>query len=371
MLKKAKILIIVLLSIFFLQCSAENRNIITDPHEILCRDTIVTDTLPVNSSVTNITEADTCDFEKILVYAKLVDVRTMDSSIKVDLKYSSVNNFIGIDIYGDLNKAYLQKDAAEKLVYVQKMLKDTFPEYNLLIYDAVRPRSVQKIMWENFKMPESEKSKYLAHPEIASMHCYGIAVDLTIIDERGKALDMGTEFDSFEELAYPMLEEKMHSSGRLTLEQLKNRKLLRSLMSRAGFRGITTEWWHFSLYNKSDASIKYAIIESHILPEKPELIAETLKMEPVKSGSSDINFRVQIKLSDKKISLKSPVFKGLDVWQYHHEGLYKYTTGKFNNLAEAYEYREKIKEMGFSDCFVAGFDRDQRIGIRDAVDLNE
>ncbi|MFH2144343.1 MAG: M15 family metallopeptidase [Bacteroidota bacterium] len=333
-------------------------------------DTLIISENPSDSS-NIVSSTDTSDFEKILILANLVDIQTIDSSIKVDLKYSGKDNFLGFDIYGDLEKAYLQKEAAEKLAKVQQMLKDTLPEYNLIVFDATRPKSIQKIMWDNFKIPENQKSKYLANPSNASMHSYGIAVDLSIIDGSGKEIDMGTDFDCFEELAYPIFEDKMLANGSLSKEQYDNRHLLRKLMNKAGFNDITTEWWHFSLFGKEVASMKYAVIESHILPKENVIMADIVKMEPIKSDSINISFKIQIKISYKPIPLDSPVFKGLDVWEYFHEGIYKYTTEEFNSIAKAYEYRDKIKSMGFDDCFVAGFNNDQRIGIRDAIDMTE
>ena len=93
------------------------------------------------------------------------------------------------------------------------------------------------------------------------MHNFGAAVDLSIINENGYVLDMGTEYDYFGELAYPREEDRMIKEGKLSHKQLLNRELLRSVMEQSGFSGITTEWWHFNSCRRSEAYTLYPIIE--------------------------------------------------------------------------------------------------------------
>lgn len=191
----------------------------------------------------------------------LVNVQLLDFTIRVNLRYSSVNNFFGLDVYGNLEKAYLQPDVARKLSCAQEYLHALYPLYNLLIYDAARPVYVQQIMWDTVKMPVIEKTKYLSNPRRGSLHNYGAAVDITIADSMNIPLDMGTDFDYFGELAYPTKEHTMLQKGLLTNEQVNNRKLLRSVMSKAGFFNIQTEWWHFNSCTRYEAEQKYKIIK--------------------------------------------------------------------------------------------------------------
>ncbi len=199
--------------------------------------------------------------EQSIISAGLVDVQTIDSSIVIDLKYSTTDNFLGIDVYGDFNKCYLQPDVAEKLKRAQFFLKSQFPYYNLIIYDAARPRSVQHKMWDTIDVPYYERSKYVSNPYGGSLHNFGAAVDVSIIDQNGYVLDMGTPYDYFGELAYPREEDRMIQEGKLTHKQLLSRELLRDAMQNAGFFGITTEWWHFNSCCRKEAYTKYAIIE--------------------------------------------------------------------------------------------------------------
>lgn len=198
--------------------------------------------------------------EKSMIAAGLVNIQDIDSTIMVNLKYSSADNFLSSDVYGDLEDCYLQKDVAEKLALAQLLLKSKYPYYSLIVYDGARPRSVQQIMWNMLKMPPGEKTRYLSPPGSGSLHNYGAAVDISIADENGKELDMGTKFDYFGELAYPAMEEQMSIQGKLSFQQLSNRKLLRSVMQQSGFFNIETEWWHFNSCRLNVAAEKYQII---------------------------------------------------------------------------------------------------------------
>lgn len=189
-----------------------------------------------------------CELEEKMKKAGLVDIQSIDPSIEVALMYSSSDNFLKYDIYGCLEKGYLYKEAALKLAQAQKYLKELHPSYSLLICDAARPLSVQYKMWEVVK--NTSMRPYIADPEGGSMHNYGAAVDLTIVDSHGIQLDMGTSVDHFGDLSQPILEEQYLTQRKLTREQLANRKLLRSVMEQAGFSGISNEWWHFNAFDR-------------------------------------------------------------------------------------------------------------------------
>jgi len=212
---------------------------------------------PVSDSASSFISAT----ERILIDAGLVNIKQLDSSIVVDLKYSGDDNFLFTDVYGDLNNAYLQKDVADKLRMAQRLLKARFPYYSLIVYDAVRPRSIQEKMWDSIDVPQAERSKYVSNPRNGSLHNYGAAVDLSIMDDNGIALDMGTPYDYFGELAYPREEQRLVAEGKLTYKQLYNRQILREIMQQAGFSGITTEWWHFNSCSRDVAAAKYKIVE--------------------------------------------------------------------------------------------------------------
>jgi zinc D-Ala-D-Ala dipeptidase len=199
--------------------------------------------------------------EKRMIEAGLVNIQESDPSILVELKYSTEDNFIGIDLYGDLKNCYLQSRPAEMLAKAQQYLQENYPEYTLLIYDCARPLVIQQKLWDTLDMPASDKRKYVADPKIGSIHNYGSAVDLTIATTDGEPLDMGTAYDFFGELAYPAKEADMLEKGLLTEIQVNNRKILRQVMRKAGFSPIEYEWWHFNAISRKRAKEIYRIIE--------------------------------------------------------------------------------------------------------------
>ncbi len=199
------------------------------------------------------------EIEEKFIYAGLVDIHTIDKSIKVDLVNSDPDkNFFRENYYNGLNKAYLRREVAEKLSSAQKYLKSEFPEYSILVMDAARPRAVSRRMYDRMKGTKFEK--FVANPDRGSMHNYGIAVDVTIVDNTGKEIDMGftpfykSDFSIY--LGYANL--KIFG---LSQRQKENRNLLLSVMKKAGFLPLSYEWWHFNGMPKDVAREKYQIIE--------------------------------------------------------------------------------------------------------------
>ena len=200
--------------------------------------------------------------EQKMLDAGLVKIQDVDSTVMVDLKYSTTDNFTGVDVYGDFTTGFLQKIAAEKLKKANEILKQNNADYCLLIYDAARPRSIQQILWDTLKAPLIDKPKYVSDPKIGSIHNYGCAVDLTIFDKKAqKPLDMGTKYDFFGKLAYPTQEDYYLRKGELTKQQVENRRLLRRIMLQAGYQEIETEWWHFVAFSRANTQKMFKIIE--------------------------------------------------------------------------------------------------------------
>lgn len=193
---------------------------------------------------------------------QLTDIQAINPTIQVDLKYATTDNFMHQILYKDIPHLYLQKEVAERLSKCQKFLKKINPSLSLLIYDGARPLTVQKNMWKALDtIPVKERTKFVSNPANGSLHNYGAAVDLTICNEKGNALDMGAGFDDIREIAYPKFEAKFLANGELTTEQIDNRKLLRKVMSSEGFTNIQTEWWHFNACSRAFAKIKYTILK--------------------------------------------------------------------------------------------------------------
>ncbi len=200
--------------------------------------------------------------EQAMLKQGLVDVQKVDPTILVDLKYSTTDNFVGKDVYGDLTRAYMQPMAAEKLARASKYLQAHHPNLRLLVYDAARPRSAQWNLWNALPdLPENERQKYVADPRKGSIHNYGCAVDLTVATKDAAPLNMGTKYDFFGELAYPSREDKLLKSGKLTQQQIDNRQILRTAMRQAGFSSIEFEWWHFNALSREKAKMAFRVVD--------------------------------------------------------------------------------------------------------------
>jgi len=201
----------------------------------------------------------TISLEQKLQNQGLVNIHSQAPDILVELKYSTLDNFLSADTYGELEDCYLQPKAATMLKTAQAILKKSHPELSLLVYDGARPRSIQRKMWD--LVVDTPSEDYVANPDRGSVHNFGSAVDLTIATLEGKPLDMGTAFDYFGKLAQPRHEAQFLKAGKLTQEHIDNRLLLRKVMTQAGFKSISIEWWHFNAVPVKVARAEYQIIE--------------------------------------------------------------------------------------------------------------
>lgn len=203
------------------------------------------------------------EIEQRMVAQGLVNVQNLDTTIMVELKYSTTDNFVHTDVYGDLTRAYMQAKPAEMLAKASRFLQETNANYRLLVYDAARPLTVQYTFWNLLdSIPPKKREDFVANPTSGSIHNFGSAVDLTVYDLTTKQpLDMGTDYDFFGDLAYPRLENTMLKKGKLSQTQINNRLTLRKAMEHAGYQRIESEWWHFNAMARVRAKALYKIIE--------------------------------------------------------------------------------------------------------------
>ena len=162
---------------------------------------------------------------------KWKDLQHLDSTIIIDMRYASTNNFVKEKMY-DCSRCFLRPKVAQKILEAHLMLQEG--GLGLKMLDCFRPRPIQQKLWDKFKNP-----LYVTDPAKGSMHNRGAAVDLTIVDAEGNQLDMGTPFDFFGIEAH-------HAYTNLSKEVLANRKLLLETMQAVELHPITTEWWHYS-----------------------------------------------------------------------------------------------------------------------------
>ncbi len=195
-----------------------------------------------------------------LAKSGLVDVKVHAPTAQVALAYSTTDNFLGADVYGDLDTCYLNPDAARMVGEAAKLLAKRAPELRLHIYDCVRPLSVQRAMWKIVK--GTKQRAYVANPnkKVKSLHNYGCAVDLTLATADGKPIDMGTPFDHFGVEAEPRREAELLEAGTLSSTQVSNRLILRRAMVDAGFLPLANEWWHFACATGKKARSTYSVV---------------------------------------------------------------------------------------------------------------
>ncbi|MHA8064024.1 M15 family metallopeptidase [Aquirufa aurantiipilula] len=203
-----------------------------------------------------------CMYEEKMRNQGLIEVQSEIKQVLVQLKYATTDNFMHQNVYGCLTKAFLQKETVNKLAQAQSLLEIEKPGFHLLIYDAARPLSKQWDLWNALSQyPPKIRRNYVASPQEHSIHNYGSAVDLTIADEQGNALDMGTPFDYFGKEAYPKAEKELLKKGILSKEVYQNRLLLRKVMQKAGFLPIEYEWWHFNAFSRAEAKKRFQVVQ--------------------------------------------------------------------------------------------------------------
>ena len=203
----------------------------------------------------------TCAAEISMQKQGLQEVTSQVPGVLVELKYATSDNFMNKDVYGCLTHAYLQKETMAKLKKAQALLEKEHPGYHLLIYDAARPLSKQWELWNTLtEYPPAKRRTYVADPKEHSIHNYGSAIDLTVADEKGNPLEMGTKYDFFGELAYPKEEARFLKAGKLSQKAIDNRLILRKAMTQAGFTAIDYEWWHFNAFSRKVAKEKFQVI---------------------------------------------------------------------------------------------------------------
>jgi len=164
---------------------------------------------------------------------RLVELTEINPKIVQDMKYATPNNFLKTAVYTD-NRCRLLPRVADMLGQAEQLLEKE--GLGLKVYDCYRPPSVQKKMWA--LVPDE---RYVANPNAGgSNHNRGAAVDLTLVDSRGKELEMPTGFDVF-------TPDAAHYSPAVSPEKRAHRMLLRKVMEEVGLEAMETEWWHYQL----------------------------------------------------------------------------------------------------------------------------
>ena len=175
--------------------------------------------------------------------SELVELIRLDSTIRLDIRYASANNFMKRPLYAQA-RAFLQRPAAAALVRAHRALRSR--GLGLMVFDGYRPWAVTKKFWD--ETPPS-KRQFVANPQKGSKHNRGCAVDLTLFDlKTGREIAMPSPYDDFTEKA-----SSTYAGG--TDEERRMRGLLRSVMEAEGFSVEPVEWWHFDYRQWRDYGI--------------------------------------------------------------------------------------------------------------------
>lgn len=177
----------------------------------------------------------------------LVEISRPGFDVDICIAYATPDNFTGAPVYSRPG-CYLHPDAAECLQTAIDLAAVLGLRFR--IFDAFRPSEAQWTLWNHTPDPE-----FLADPRRGSPHSRGVAVDLTLIDENGDALEMGTGFDAFTPLSH-------HGNLEISVDAQRNRHLLMGIMTTAGWDFYRNEWWHYQLFD----SRRYDVLGDAALP---------------------------------------------------------------------------------------------------------
>lgn len=169
-----------------------------------------------------------------------VNIANYSSAFVLDIKYATNDNFLKTKVY-DCATCYLRYKTVKKLILISTILAKK--KIKIKLFDCYRPLDIQRKMWKLVPDPT-----YVADPSKGSIHNRGCAVDMTLIDEYGADLEMGTPFDFFGV-------EASHGYQKLSTEAKNNRVFLKDLMTTNGFLSFDSEWWHYNLIGGSSAQL--------------------------------------------------------------------------------------------------------------------
>jgi D-alanyl-D-alanine dipeptidase len=180
--------------------------------------------------------------------ATLVEITPATHDVELDIAYATERNVTGRPVY-QRAACHLHRDAESKLKHAVALARPL--GFRLRVFDAFRPAEAQWVLWNACPDPD-----FLADPRRGSPHSRGVAVDVTLLDSGGAALDMGTGFDAFTPLSH-------HANRDIPVEAQRNRIVLLGIMSAAGWDFYSKEWWHYQLFDAR----RYPLLSDSVLPQ--------------------------------------------------------------------------------------------------------
>ncbi len=269
----------------------------------------------------------------------LVLVEAYSNDFVIDMKYATCDNFVKKTLYPSPT-CVLTKGTLDKLINANNIVKKQ--GYSIKIWDAYRPLSVQKIMWE-----ATPNKNYVANPyRSGSKHNRGAAVDVTLVDKNGKELEMPTEFDNFTAKASPNYKD-------MTKEQRKNLNILSAAMKASGFKTVSHEWWHFedkeySNYKIQDVPLSKFDTTNYTLSNKT-----ISNLNCIKNNSKSEQLIVVTSLISNTSNVVINTYeKKNNLWVNIHKNLVGYIglKGFSNNKTEG-DYKTPIGAYRIGTCY--------------------
>jgi D-alanyl-D-alanine dipeptidase len=169
--------------------------------------------------------------------------------------------------YGEYSPYYLRRSVVEKLIQAQNYLQLLRPHWRIQIFDAYRPVAVQQFMVD-YSFATAVRERGLSEAKLTPQqsqeiwadvfeiwavpsmdkntpppHSTGAAVDITLVDDGGQVVNMGSPIDDLSERSHPNY--YANSEYPEAQEYHAHRQLLYDVMLKAGFQRNPREWWHF------------------------------------------------------------------------------------------------------------------------------
>jgi len=176
-------------------------------------------------------------------------------NLVIKMPYATFDNFTGHNLYCGIQRTFLHRDGMQKLKWAASLLKKEKPNYKFILFDASRSNHAQEVLRSAVR--NTPWQHFVSSPAKGSIHAYGMAVDIGLLNERDELVDMGLPYDSFAFYAGEKGEAQALSQGLLTDTQIKNREFLRSIMRRSGWITLPSEWWHFNAASADTIRAKY------------------------------------------------------------------------------------------------------------------
>jgi D-alanyl-D-alanine dipeptidase len=243
---------------------------------------------------------------EVIKNSDFINIKEFIPELIYEPRYKTDTNVTGKVLYSK-DYPYLRYGTAVKLKKAWDKLSQM--GIRIKIWDAYRPPSVQKLLWQKVS-----DSRFIANPATGSVHNRGAAVDMTLVDREGKEVKMPSGFDEFDSKADRDFKD-------IDTERAANAKVLEGIMKECGFESITTEWWHFNDTDWREYGIVQDVKDSSVKKSGYSLEVSGSEIKQPDFRDELNNFIVWAKDKAGEISIQS-VASGLKSQYYRIKGFF-------------------------------------------------